>query len=731
MGSGVFKMRRKAYGRAFKITANDAKSYDWVKRPRGRGLKPNPIGVTTLAQVNGRGAYSARKATNGLSPSERVERARKILGASSMRRNGGIKVFRRNAAGGRAKFLRRNAKKTTSKAFTPRLKPPEVIAAEKAELAAAFAAREAYIGRASKEGSKSRAKAAPAKAAPAKARKKKTYAGQYEYRTVKAKRRVRAKYGPYKPVNLYDPNAGKTRQSFMYRSKSGRLRRIPLDYIIGEVDKKGNLTGEVDKKLLKRAMDRRGSASKRVMKHGDAFVANRRSKMRKRKGRRRSMSRNTPPPDFFNMSRRVYKRSDKTWQESEGGGSKIYQAKMKARKLAERKARKLAARKARKRKTTKTKRKMAAAGAAPRMAAKRRRGKGKSKTRAGASKRKSAKRKGKGKRLKSNRRRRYGRRLKSNRRRRYGRRLKANGRRRRGRGRRRSMRRNQFMSHLLNVLKIGALITGGVVAHRVLTNLVNTYVAPKVLPQDNATLATWQKAISGTVVLVAGVAATNALPLSSDKKLNIGGGMVGSWLLDLIVTGLKVAKQESAASYLAGYENSRAYLLRNRRRGMGAFQSLMPKYAPVGAFQQASAGMGEYFAPNRTRIAAGMGEYFAPSGLQGVGAYEAAGPLAMQAAAGVAAVDDGIRPDANLDRVLDLAEAAAGLHGPRRRAMGEYYTAAPSNGGYAESVVPQDSQWIPNGPLWAGTMSAGDSQSSSEIPAGILATAGGNGTLSG
>ena len=300
------------------------------------------------------------------------------------------------------------------------------------------------------------------------------------------------------------------------------------------------------------------------------------------------------------------------------------------------------------------------------------------------------------------------------------------------------MRRNQFMSHLLNVLKIGALITGGVVAHRVLTNLVNTYVAPKVLPQDNATLATWQKAISGTVVLVAGVAATNALPLSSDKKLNIGGGMVGSWLLDLIVTGLKVAKQESAASYLAGYENSRAYLLRNRRRGMGAFQSLMPKYAPVGAFQQAaagfqqaSAGMGEYFAPNRTRIAAGMGEYFAPSGLQGVGAYEAAGPLAMQAAAGVAAVDDGIRPDANLDRVLDLAEAAAGLHGPRRRAMGEYYTAAPSNGGYAESVVPQDSQWIPNGPLWAGTMSAGDSQSSSEIPAGILATAGGNGTLSG
>lgn len=294
------------------------------------------------------------------------------------------------------------------------------------------------------------------------------------------------------------------------------------------------------------------------------------------------------------------------------------------------------------------------------------------------------------------------------------------------------MRRNQLMAYLVNALKLGALITGGVIAHRVLTNLVNEYVAPKVLPADSPTLATWQKTISGGVVLVAGVAATHYLPLRSDQKLAIGGGMVGSWLLEVITTGLNAANQPKAASYLAGYENSRAYMLRNRRRrGVGAFTSLMPRYAPVGAFQQASAGMGEYFSPNRQRISAGMGEYFAPSGLQAVGAYEAAGPLAMQAAAGVAAVDDGIRPDSNLDRVLDLAEAAAGLHGPRRRAMGEYYTASPSNGGYAESVVPQDSQWIPNGPLWAGTMSAGDSQSTSEIPAGVLATAGGNGTLSG
>jgi hypothetical protein len=116
-------------------------------------------------------------------------------------------------------------------------------------------------------------------------------------------------------------------------------------------------------------------------------------------------------------------------------------------------------------------------------------------------------------------------------------------------------------------------------------------------------------------------------------------------------------------------------------------------------------------------------------------------------------VDDGIRPDANLDHVLDLAESAAGLGqgamqaaagfqqaaagmgrmAPRRgtRGMGEFFTASPSNGGFAENVVPTQSQWIPNGPLWAGSTPAEAHYTESELPAGILQGPGGNGVLSG
>jgi hypothetical protein len=97
----------------------------------------------------------------------------------------------------------------------------------------------------------------------------------------------------------------------------------------------------------------------------------------------------------------------------------------------------------------------------------------------------------------------------------------------------------------------------------------------------------------------------------------------------------------------------------------------------------------------------------------------------MQAAAnGVGQViEDGIRPDDDLDRVLDLAESAAGL--------GEYYAAQRDNGGFVENRVPTQSQWIPHGPLWAGTLGVKGTAESSELPAGILATAGGNGVLSG
>jgi hypothetical protein len=100
-----------------------------------------------------------------------------------------------------------------------------------------------------------------------------------------------------------------------------------------------------------------------------------------------------------------------------------------------------------------------------------------------------------------------------------------------------------------------------------------------------------------------------------------------------------------------------------------------------------------------------------------------AGPLVTQAAAGMGqAIDDGIRPDCDLDQILTLAEAQAGTG-----AMGEYYSAQKAGAMFS---VPQRSEWIPGDSapeLWAGTKSANDPSDVSEIPAGILETSGGNG----
>ena len=76
---------------------------------------------------------------------------------------------------------------------------------------------------------------------------------------------------------------------------------------------------------------------------------------------------------------------------------------------------------------------------------------------------------------------------------------------------------------------------------------------------------------------------------------------------------------------------------------------------------------------------------------------------------------------------MDLAESAAGYRG----GVGEYFSAGRNNGGFSEQRVPTQSQWIPSGPLWAGTLGVQDTMVQSELPAGVLAGPGGNGILSG
>jgi len=324
---------------------------------------------------------------------------------------------------------------------------------------------------------------------------------------------------------------------------------------------------------------------------------------------------------------------------------------------------------------------------------------------------------------------------------------------------------NQMKSLFKKAMTKGLLVGAGFLTHRLLTSLIIEHVVPMLKgssapppeppPAAGFTMQSMEKPLVGLGVLAIGIpltAATLGRGAQKETAVAVGAGMVASWFQSLVVSVLHAAEQPRMAAQFEGYSNSMAYALRGRRgmrglrgyRGLGQTErrarSIMPRYAPVGQFRQAAAGLGqgyrqaaagpgrlgEYFTPTP------VGEYFVPSSVQGVGQYEPAGPLAMQAAAGFGqAIDDGIRPDSNLDQVLDLAESAAGLRGRATHGVGEYFTASPENGSFAEQRVPTQSQWIPNGPLWAGTLNVKDGMVQSELPAGILAGPGGNGILSG
>ncbi len=621
----------------------------------------------------------------------------------------------------------------------------------------------------------------------------------------RGKKRVRVRYGKYKRVVMTNPWTGRREYSYMYRGKGGKLRRIPTKVIVGKSEK-----------LKERVSKGRMRAGKRLLKYGGPFVMNankKRKKARKSKkggsaaqrraGRRLAAYAKAKARGLSKSKARAAAVRAVPLRGSDSFGGKLGKSrKRKARKMKRSKAKRRGRHasgqttkqlRARKRNIKKA------------QAARRRKGKkgGKKRSKKTSKRRKSRKGRKGTKKMKANRRRRRtaSRTTTRRRRRRSSARSMAPNRRRRRRSRkgrkayasnrrrrrsRRGYRRNSIGALFMTVMKAGLLITAGFVTHKLLTNLVINYLIPALKPAPAAATqgwdyATFEKPIVGLGVLAIGLPLTNVV--AKGKVIQLGAGMFASWAHSLImsvVTALDTTGK--VAPQLGDYPSGMAWQLRGGRRGysgLGARNagSIMPRYRQVGQYRQASAGMGQY-----RQAAAGtgwlgeyfqassVGEYFAPPGIQGVGDYEPAGPLAMQATT-PQSIDDGIRPDANLDVVMDLAEAAAGLHGPRTRdvsrylrgssiprgyattqylpgfipnpssprlarqswtgGMGEYITAAQQNGAWNEATVPTNSQWIPNGPLWAGTLGVKDTQDQADLPAGILAGPGGNGTLSG
>lgn len=714
-------MSRKVYGKAFRISSAEAKAYRRVDRT----VRPNPIGVTSMSAVNGRGAYarSARAVAAGKTRSQRIARAEEVYrngdrkpmvlknrkstkrkSSSKRKRVAGTKYFRTKSGryqNAKGKFVKGPAKakrrKTTAKRKTTRRKTTakRTVVRRKKRVSAVGATKRkttrrrrvrrnasvgysaAYAKGHARTFKKRKRRKAAAVAAPVKTRRRRRKSTAAVGATPKRSRSSARQKRAGRRVAAYSAaiRSGKS----VAQARQFALRKVPLQQ--GDTFKgSARATVKVKGTTVRRNERRRTE--------GASFVRNGSSR-RKRAGRRLAAYR-----------------------------AALRQGKKK--KTAKRAAlRKVPLRRGDKFKGS-AKAPVTVAGT------KVRRNKRRKKVTANKRRRVSAVR-----RLKTNRRRmrRNGNTTMQNRRRRSYRRN--------GRKGFKLFRRNSFMANLKAVFMTGLFVSTGFIAHRVLTNLLVDKALATTLA-DNTAFQTWKKPLAGLGVLGIGVAVSGAV--AQKRAMELGAGMFASWLQSVIVSGLNAAQKPEWVAQIAGYSNSRAYMLRNgrRRRGLRGFSgernatSIMPRYTPVGQYSQAAAGtswtqataggrtLGEYYTATNSVQGVGeyfnaTGEYFAPQGMKGVGSYEGAGQLAMQASAGVNhVIRDGIRPDSDLDQALDLAEAAAGV--------GEVPQI---------SRVGQKSQWIPNGPLWAGERAVTDTQSTSEISAGILSRHGGNGILSG
>lgn len=586
---------------------------------------------------------------------------------------------------------------------------------------------------------------------------------------VPAKRRVRVAYGKYKRIKATEPRTGQKKRSYLYKTKTGRRRKIPSYAIGGAPSAKAWKDSKYDK-ARSRIKKRRSAAARKVERRGGPFTPNRRKAMSKSTKRSRAAKKGWATRRAKaakrrraakKSARRSYRRNTTTSRKRRTSAKR---ATPNRRRTTRRRVRKNAPRR---RATTRRRKSSTALARNPRRRTTRRRatlranrsttGKDPKRVRAGKKAARTRKRRqaagvrrGKGragtylKRGKIYYKGRKPRRLRGV----HARKLPkariyiTNRRRKTTTRRRRSYRRNQFMASVKAAATSALFVTSGFVAHKALTyGLYDKLIMPQLQKSGAATtnqaVKTALPIVAGALTAALGVFITSKV-VSRQRTVELGAGMFTSWLHTVVVKVLDMSDAtRPALPFVSGYDtaSTAAAIGRFRRRrgvrGLGAdpARSILPQYTPAmgqrpGGIRQAVAlagrrGTGEYFQTS------GLGEYFA-SGVQGVGQYEPAGPMVTQAAAGLGQqIDNGIMPD-QADAALTLAESQAGLG---KKPMGEYYSARPdqSGSGYSEYRVPTQSQWVPNGPLWAGTELAQNKQATSDIPAGVLESASGNG----
>ena len=682
-----------------RITRKQALSYERTS--------PNGIGVTSIAAVNGRRKGPPAKVRRAMKacgkqlkaawkevkkgktkmagkPKARARRnvshapsyVRRYSATKSVLRNGG--VARRNAVdfGGFESFgglpaeaaRRDKAEAKEAKAFEAKLRKQL-----KADKAKAKKAKETKMAK-GKGGKKKAAKKGVKRGAKRGAARARTYAGM-------------------KPLRV--SVGGKSRRTFLHKTKGGSVRHIPYYALLGFKSEKALIAAaQKDPKVRARLDKRQASmararerAAERVLKDGDIFTPNTtvipysewsrnmtpNKKSPKKKAAKKGARKAKRTPKQIAAAKRNIKKAQKASAAKRRGKGKKKAAKKTTRRRAA----------AKKKTTRRTTRK--AAARKPRKAAKRGGRKAASKRRGGkrtkAERRASAlkgirrkkarggKKAPKGKRMHRNaaaatpNRRRHGRRHYEENRRRHGRRHYAEN--------RRHFRRNGYMEQLKQGLKVGAVIVGGFLAHKVLTNLLVQQGFSRIAFFQGAGIAPYQNLIAGVLVAAAGIPLAAKLVKDSATFNELAGGMAASLLHSAILAvAAKLDTNKTYTPYLSGYGEYIAtqgygeYIATQGYGGFGAYQQYGGPFqqaaagygammqAAAGPFQQAAAGYGAI-----QQAAAGTGEYIA-SGVQGYGEY-----IATQGYGDASYTYDGI-PGGDLsaaEHALNVAEAAAGL----------------------------------------------------------------------
>lgn len=233
--------------------------------------------------------------------------------------------------------------------------------------------------------------------------------------------------------------------------------------------------------------------------------------------------------------------------------------------------------------------------------------------------------------------------------------------------RRYSARRNP---DVMSLVKTGAYVAGGFMAHRGLSALVIGFM-PK---QTGTTKLLVNTLLDGAVAFAGVYATTKFAPVKEDHKKEIVAGMVTS-AVHRLVTNIVAMFSQPAAAALSAYPDAAGRQF-HTMAGIGSYEEMPPGYAGfgeyvssditqaaagfgaitqaaagMGAITQAAAGFGEY-----TQAAAGVGEYFA-QGVQGIGEYEAVDGFGTNEL-----INEGIHPNLmSAERELSVAEAVAGL----------------------------------------------------------------------